>query len=179
MNFTQNYFDLFNLPINFTVDNNRLAAAYRDLQKQFHPDKVADKPASEQRIAVQFAGFINTAYETLRSPVSRAIYMLAEKGFSIDEQAATVSDGQFLFLQMEWRESLSSIISLIDKDEAEEQLEQLEQQVNQSFSDFQQIFDKQYSDEAFEAAKATIAKMQFVAKMLAEIDGAESTIFDD
>lgn len=178
MNFTQNYFDLFGLPINYTIDKNQMARAYRELQKKFHPDKVAGKAASEQRQAVQLTGFINTAYETLSSPVSRAIYMLSQKGVEIDEQAATVNDGQFLFLQMEWRESLGEIVALEGSDDAEEQLERLHQQVNQSFVEFQQTFDQQYSEAQFDAAKHTIAKMQFVAKMLAEIDSAESALFD-
>jgi len=178
MNFTQNYFDLFNVPSHFYVDKNILSIHYRDLQKQFHPDKAANKPASEQRMAVQFSGYINSAYDTLRSSVLRAEYMLSCEGEVIDEQSVTISDGQFLFLQIEWRESLGDILSLDDNDHAESQLDKLHNTVKKAFSELENSFDQQYTQRCFVDAKATIAKMQFVEKMLKEIDAAESTLFD-
>ncbi|MFT7389244.1 MAG: molecular chaperone HscB [Candidatus Endobugula sp.] len=178
MNFTQNYFDLLNVPLHFYVDKNRLSTHYRDLQKQFHPDKSASKPASEQRMAVQFSGYINTAYETLRSPVYRAEYMLSCEGEAIDVQSVTISDGQFLFLQMEWRELLGDILALDDHGQAENKLEELHQTVKQTFGTLESSFDQQYTQRCFVDAKVTVAKMQFVEKMLKEIDAAESTLFD-
>jgi molecular chaperone HscB len=178
MNFTQNYFDLFNVPLHFHIDKNILSAHYRDLQKQFHPDKSANKPANEKRMAVQFSGYINTAYDTLRSPVLRAEYMMSCAGEVIDEHSVTISDGQFLFLQMEWRESLGDILSLDDSDQAENQLDNLHSTVKEVFSELASCFGQQYTQRCFVDAKATIAKMQFVEKMLKEIDAAESTLFD-
>ena len=176
MDFTQNYFDLLKVPQVFFIDKGVLSANYRDLQKTFHPDKSANKPASEQRTAVQFAGYINTAYETLLSPVERATYLLLLAGEVIDDQSATVNDGQFLFLQMEWRESLAEIKS--NTDSTEELLEALLVTVKQAFAELEVAFSQQYVGKEFLEAKNTIAKMQFVAKMLKEIDSAEAALFD-
>lgn len=178
MDFTQNYFDLLKVPQGFFIDKGVLSANYRDLQKTFHPDKSANKPASEQRTAVQFAGYINTAYETLLSPVERATYLLSLAGEVIDDQSATVNDGQFLFLQMEWRESLAEIKSDSNTDSAEELLEALLVTVKQAFAELEVAFSQQYVGKEFLEAKNTIAKMQFVAKMLKEIDSAEAALFD-
>ncbi|EGG94583.1 Chaperone protein HscB [gamma proteobacterium IMCC1989] len=178
MDFTQNYFDLLKVSQGFFIDKGVLSANYRDLQKTFHPDKSANKPASEQRTAVQFAGYINTAYETLLSPVERATYLLLLAGEVIDDQSTTVNDGQFLFLQMEWRESLAEIKSDRDADSAEELLEALLVTVKQAFAELEVAFSQQYVDKEFLEAKNTIAKMQFVVKMLKEIDSAEAALFD-
>jgi molecular chaperone HscB len=178
MNFTQNYFDLFNMPQAFFLDKEVLSVSYRDLQKKFHPDKSVNKPASEQRHAVQFAGYINTAYQTLLSSVERASYLLFLAGETIDDQSTTISDGQFLFLQMEWRESLTEINGCSDVDRAEEQLDALLLAVKQTFAELETIFNQQYADKDFIVAKNTIAKLQFVEKMLREIDSAEAALFD-
>jgi molecular chaperone HscB len=178
MDFTQNYFGLLNVPQGFFIDKKILSANYRELQKTFHPDKSASKPASEQRTAVQFAGYINTAYETLLSPVERATYLLSLAGEVIDDQSATVNDGQFLFLQMEWRESLAEIKYDDNADDAEKQLEGLLVTVKQAFTELESAFNQQYIKKEFFEAKNTIAKMQFVAKMSKEIDSAEAALFD-
>jgi molecular chaperone HscB len=178
MDFTQNYFNLFKVPQDFFLDKEVLSANYRDLQKKFHPDKSANKPANEQRSAVQFAGYINTAYQTLLSPVERAIYLLSLMGEEVDDQSTTISDGQFLFLQMEWRESLAEIKTEKNIDSVEKQLESLLLTVRQAFAELEVIFNQQYADKDFLIAKDTIAKLQFVAKMLKEIDSAEAALFD-
>jgi len=178
MDFTQNYFDLLSMQQDFFIDKEKLSANYRELQKTFHPDKSANKPASEQRTAVQFAGYINTAYQTLLSPVERATYLLSLAGEINDDQSATVSDGQFLFLQMEWRESLAEIKDCTDADSAEEQLDALLIVVKQTFAELEATFNQQCVDKEFLEAKSTVAKMQFVEKMLKEIDSAEAALFD-
>jgi molecular chaperone HscB len=178
MDFSQNYFDLFSLPQGFFVNKKVLSENYRDLQKKFHPDKSASKPVREQRNAVQFAGYVNTAYQTLLSPVERATYLLSLVGEAVDDQSTTISDGQFLFLQMEWRESLAEINTCNNADSVEDQLEVLLLTVKQAFAELETTFNQQYTDENFLVAKNTVAKLQFVEKMLKEIDSAEAALFD-
>jgi len=106
MDLTQNYFELFGLPIKFSVDQVQLKQQYRELQLRFHPDKFASKGGSEKRLAEQFSGLINTAYQTLRSPLLTAEYLLLLAGHSVDNENLTIADGAFLFKQMQWREAL-------------------------------------------------------------------------
>lgn len=95
MNFTQNYFELFQLPKLYEVDKKQLSNNYRQLQKQSHPDRYATHTVSEQRMAVQFAAHINSAYHTLLSPVKRAEYLLSLYVEVIDLQTATTQDTEF------------------------------------------------------------------------------------
>lgn len=178
MDITQNYFQLLRLPQKYFFDKNVLSVHYRDLQKQFHPDKYATESANEQRLAVQFAAYINTAYQTLKSSVLRAEYLLSLEGEEVDQQSTTVSDGQFLMLQMEWRESLGDIGVLKDLDAAEEQLDNLSETVKGEASSLEALFDQHYSSGNFDAAKQTVAKLHFVEKMLREINSLESSLFD-
>lgn len=178
MDFTQNYFELLSVPQAYFIDKSLLSTHYRDLQKTFHPDKSANKPASDQRIAVQFAGYINTAYHTLLSPVARAEYLLSLEGEIVDNQSTTISDGQFLFLQMEWRETLADIAALGDRDNAESQLECLYNTVKSTFTELEQQFNRYYLEKNWSLSSAVIAKLHFVEKMLKEIDTIEASLFD-
>ncbi|RYG69866.1 Fe-S protein assembly co-chaperone HscB [archaeon] len=71
-----NLFDMFQLPKTFDLDLDQLENAYKTLQKSLHPDKFATKSSSEKQKSTVTSSTINYAYETLRSPVHRAEYMV-------------------------------------------------------------------------------------------------------
>lgn len=178
MDISQNYFELLRLPQEYFFDKTLLSQHYRELQKQFHPDKYASKSANEQRLSVQFAAYINTAYQTLMSSVRRAEYMLVLQGEEVDHQSTTISDGQFLMLQMEWREALTDIAVLNDLNMAEQELDALADVVNVEAVSLENLFNQYYCDSNFSAAKQVVAKLHFVEKMLQEIERLEASLFD-
>jgi molecular chaperone HscB len=178
MDITQNYFQLLRLPQAYSVDKAALSAHYRELQKQFHPDNFATTSANEQRLAVQFSAFINTAYQTLKSSVLRAEYLLLLVGEEVDHQSTTINDGQFLMLQMEWRESLGDISMISELVVAEEQLESLSDVVKREALSLEALFDQSYNEKNLEIAKQVVAKLHFVDKMSREIESLEASLFD-
>jgi molecular chaperone HscB len=64
-----NYFDVFNLPIQFDVDMDKLSAHYRELQRTIHPDKYVNASDRDRRLAIEKATQINDAFETLKNPI--------------------------------------------------------------------------------------------------------------
>lgn len=109
MDFRQNYFELFGLPIGFEIDGKLLTGRYRDLQKALHPDRFANAPDQERRLSLQQAAQVNSGYETLRDPLARARYLLTLQGAEHDDETSTISDVDFLEEQMELRERLAEI----------------------------------------------------------------------
>jgi molecular chaperone HscB len=178
MNFTQNYFEILDVPQQYTVDKMQLPEHYRGLLKQFHPDNFSTQSVNEQRLAVQFSAYINTAYQTLMSPVLRAEYLLLLANEPVDHQSTTISDSQFLMRQMEWREALADTRELADLSLAENQLDDLRQEVKKIADALEQSFNDSYTQGHFSLAKDVVAKLHFVNKMLAEIDSIESSLFD-
>jgi len=183
MSMQQNYFQLFGLNAGFRVDQALLSDKYRQLQRQIHPDKYAGKSDREQRLAVQFAAYVNTAYETLKSPLLRAEYLLSEAGKPIDQQSTTLNDGEFLMLQMQWRESLGELAAAQSdsapvSDETERELNRLNDEVQHHHKLLLSTFEQQYNENALTLAQATIAKMHFVEKMLLEIEQLDAALFD-
>ncbi|SHH33571.1 co-chaperone HscB [Ferrimonas marina] len=104
-----NYFELFALPQGFELDGAALASRYRELQRAVHPDKFAAASDRERMLAVHKTAEINDAFETLKSPLSRAEYLLRLNGIELRGETATVKDPLFLMQQMEWREALAEL----------------------------------------------------------------------
>jgi len=109
VDFRQNYFELFGLPVGFEIDAKALTERYRDLQRALHPDRFANAPDQERRLSLQQAAQVNSAYETLRDPLSRARYLLQLQGVEYSDESSTINDLEFLEQQMELRERLAEI----------------------------------------------------------------------
>ena len=109
MDFRQNYFELFGIAEGFEIDLEALSARYRDLQRALHPDKFASAPEQERRLSMQQSTHVNTAFQVLKDPLSRARYILSLRGVDDQQEQATIRDLDFLEEQMELRETLGGI----------------------------------------------------------------------
>ena len=109
LDLTQNYFQLFDLPVGFAVDPVRLVEHYRELQRVIHPDRFASASEQERRLSMQGATFLNEALETLRDPLKRAHYLLRLRGIDPDRGQGQPMDPAFLMEQMELREELADL----------------------------------------------------------------------
>ena len=114
---SDDYFRFFGLTQQFKIDLPALDQAYLAIQREVHPDRHARGSDSEQRIAIQMATLANTAYQTLKNPIQRGLYICQLHGVDAKLETNTAMPAAFLMKQMEWRESL---------DEQEEDLPALE-----------------------------------------------------
>src|SRR5258708_25802086 len=96
MNLNQSHFELFGLPVRFALDAATLDRRYRELQREVHPDRFAAAPESERRASMQLATRVNEAYQTLKSPLRRAVYILRLRGG--DPQFETENPTRFQIL---------------------------------------------------------------------------------
>lgn len=102
----ENHFALFQMPQAFNIDAARLDAAYRELQGRVHPDRFAAATDTEKRVAMQWATRANEAYQTLKNPLRRAIYLCELHGVDLGIESNTAMPAAFLMQQMAWREAL-------------------------------------------------------------------------
>lgn len=105
----QNHFALFHLPQQFAIDTAALDAAYREVQNQVHPDKFVSAADAEKRVAMQWATRANEAYQTLKSPFKRVVYLCELNGVDLQVESNTAMPTAFLLQQMAWRESLDDV----------------------------------------------------------------------
>jgi len=178
MDLTQNHFELFGLPVRYALDTQQLAERYRELQRVLHPDRHASAGDRERRLSVQQAARINDAYQTLKSPLQRARYLLQLKGIEFDDERETHLDPEFLMEQMELREGLGGIREQADPVAAlNDFLQQLADR-NQTMQARLQELLETHAPEAWQDAKQQVQKMQFLAKLQQEAEGLEESLLD-
>ena len=108
VNLNQNHFELFGLPARFAVEPLALEARYRELQREVHPDRFAAAPDAERRVSMQLATRVNEAYQTLKSPLRRAVYILKLRGVDPGLETNTAMPAGFLMEQISWRERIEA-----------------------------------------------------------------------
>ena len=172
---SNNFFEIFGIAESFSVDSQLLAQRYRELQQQFHPDRFADKPERERNRAVQWSATINQALDTLKSPLKRAQYLLERQGLDSTGESTITADPMFLMEQMELRESLGDIR---DNNDPFTALEQLRSRVSSDYREQQAAFAQHYDAGEYNSALDAVAKMQFSAKLLAEMELLEEDLED-
>jgi len=169
LDFSQNHFELFGLPVAFGVDAERLDKAYRDIQAEIHPDKFAHAGEAEKRVSMQWTTRVNEAYQTLKKPFDRARYLLQLQGIDAMDPKNTVMPPDFLMQQMEWREALAEAAQTQNLGA----LQRLEKDLRAHAKALQAELARLIDDEKnYARASETLRKVRFMDKLLEEIDAA-------
>ncbi|MBV8189224.1 MAG: Fe-S protein assembly co-chaperone HscB [Alphaproteobacteria bacterium] len=105
------------MPAALELEPASLDRAYFALQRQWHPDRFANRPAEERARASAEAAALNDAYRTLKDPLSRAFYLAELKGVALPGDGKTIDDPDLLMEAMEAREALheAQTVEAIDK----------------------------------------------------------------
>jgi len=105
----QDHFEALEVPRTFGLPLEVLEAAFKRLNRLYHPDRFATKGDRERRYSLEHATAINDAWRTLRIPVKRAEYLLACWGRPVGENAGRkISIPQdFLMEVLELREEIA------------------------------------------------------------------------
>jgi molecular chaperone HscB len=167
----QDYFSVFGLEPAFEVNTAALADSYRQLQQAVHPDRFIRECDRSQRLAQQQATQVNAAYNTLKSPLLRAQYLLELAG---QQRAAetTLQDSGFLMEQMVLRERLDDSARDIDA------LDSLLVDVKKSMDCYQKSFASAWQEKNWILARLLVDKMQFASKLANEIDDRQARLLD-
>ncbi|MBL6969399.1 MAG: Fe-S protein assembly co-chaperone HscB [Gammaproteobacteria bacterium] len=171
MDLTTNYFELFGIPVSYSVDKGRLAESYRELQQLFHPDRFASSSAQERRLSLQMASRINEGNRVLRDPIERARYLLELNEVDLGTDGETLRDNQFLLEQMELREELDEIQHGSDPGSA---LDRFVMQMDERIREQGEQFTRQW-ESSHEEARQTIQRMQFFSRLYHQAE----TMLDD
>ncbi len=161
----RNYFELLALPAQFEVDLTLLDQHYRSLQSEVHPDRFVTASANERMQSMQVATQANEAYQTLKNTTARARYLLQLNGIETLEESNTAMPGDFLMLQMEWREAIDDANSAKDisaLDQLLVEIRQMAQQLSQGLS-------VQFAQKSYQEASESVRKLSFIDKISADI----------
>ena len=172
---TKTHFQLFDLPATFAIDTGRLDQHYRTLQSEVHPDRFAAATPAERLHSIQLATQVNEAYQTLKSPLSRARYLLHLHGIDTQEETNTAMPAAFLMQQMEWREAIEEATDAADVDALDRLLREMRHEGRALEQQLQLMLDEQRN---FEGAAEAVRKLRFLDKVRVEIEQAIETLED-
>ena len=155
----QNYFELFQLPVSFQMDLADLVARHRAIIARVHPDQFANKSAVEQRMALQWATFANEAFDTLKSPILRAQYLLQLHAPELVQEGVRIPMApEFLMQQMAWREALE-----------DNQADAVRAEVVEAHAQALADMNQQAAAQDWPALAATLAHAQFIENFLGQL----------
>jgi molecular chaperone HscB len=102
------YFELYELPISFLVDEAAVKKKYFTLSRQFHPDFFSNADADKQAAILETSTLVNKAFQTLSDFDKRMKYILLEKGV-LQEEEKFMLPQDFLIAMMELNETLMEV----------------------------------------------------------------------
>ena len=162
-----NFFALFEQPVQFEVNQDSLDQHLRLLQKRYHPDNVAKNQANITQAQLQsekYSALINQAYQTLSSPDSRASYLLdiANQAQNIEH---SIADLDFLEDAMEMRMDLDDAITGKNLSA----LQQLHPQITERLATQSDRFSSAYLTQDWQTAIDATQKLKFLVKLNADV----------
>ncbi len=157
------FFTLFGIAPQFTQDNIVLKARYLELQQKMHPDNFVNALANEKQLANQYAAIVNEAYQVLKCPLQRAIYLLKLNGVDTQSETDTQMPAEFLLEQMEFHERIAELRDAKERSSLEKQLIESWQGCENGLANALDSTPKALAD-----ARLWVRKMQFFAKLRQE-----------
>lgn len=165
-----NFFVLFEQPVQFAVNQERLDQQLRLLQKRYHPDNLvadtknaADSAQAKQQ-SEQASALINQAYQTLSAPDSRASYLLDIAG-QAQNLEHSIADLDFLEDAMQMRMDLDEAIGGKELPA----LKQLHPQITERLNKQSERFDSAYQSQDWQIAIDATQKLKFLVKLDADV----------
>lgn len=165
------FFTLLGLPRGFMLDQTALDSRFRELQREVHPDRFAAADDASRRASMMLATQINEAYQTLRSPLKRATYMLKLAGVDVGAESNTAMSPEFLMAQMEWREQVADARAEKDLSALKNLENGAVEAIRSAYVELGQVLEHAADNAAVEAVR----QLMFLEKLHEEIDNA---IFD-
>lgn len=167
--FNKNHFELFELPMLYAVDTEKLEHAYRDLQSSVHPDRFSAASDHERRLSMQRSTQVNEAFQTLNSPLERAQYLLSLNGVSTDEETDTAMPHEFLVKQLEFREQIGEAKQARDIPGLDDLRVELVGEITTLEGSLHEILDIRHD---FAQGREVVRKLRFLYKLEDEIEDA-------
>jgi len=165
----QSFFEWFDMPERFAIDAQGLDAAYRHVQTAVHPDRFAQAPEHERRLAMQWATQANEAYRTLRDPTRRARYLCERHGVDLGIETNTAMSPAFLMQQMAWREQLDEARDAADLAAIDALADELEATRQRMLARITVTLDESHD---YPAAGAQVRELMFVDRFAQDVRDA-------
>ncbi|MDQ6845229.1 MAG: Fe-S protein assembly co-chaperone HscB [Bacteroidota bacterium] len=165
-----NYFELFEMPVSFSVDQKKLSSQYFALQKKYHPDFFVNADEDEKNNVLEKSSMINKGFKILKDPDATIKYVLEIKGLLPQEEKYELPP-DFLMEMMELNEALMDD-DILNVEEVETKIFQFQKTL---YNEVQTIVEDYSEDRTTEAqllqVKDYYYKKKYLKRILERLEG--------
>lgn len=151
----KNYFEIFELKEKFEIDLDELEAKYFSLQQQFHPDKAS---VAEIENSIE----ANKAYEVLKNPLRRALYILKLHGIDIENDETAVRPDMT---------TLEEILEIQEKlmQASADEIADIKTKINADVKNLIANAAQKLDNKSFAEAAQILVKAKYLSKILSDL----------
>lgn len=156
----ENFFKIFKLDVNYSIDLKVLKNNFQELQKKYHPDNfIQNKEIYNQ--ATIISSYINHAFSILKSPLKRAIYLLELNNYRYSEDEIINISPEFIEKQMDIYENINDAVLNNNLEKIRKMLLDNQDKINIIIKDI----DKNFSNSNYLEVKQNIQLLSFYEKI--------------
>lgn len=136
------YYDFFELPVSFQIDETALRQKFLENTRLYHPDFYINESEAVQQEMMEKSSLNNDAFKVLSNPKVRSQYLLTESGILVKGENQLPQE--FLFEMMEFNEKISEIKISNEMDSLkslENEAESILQNIEKKLVEYQKICD--------------------------------------
>ena len=163
-----NYFEFYDIPVSFKIDESVLKKKYLMKSKKFHPDFYTNESASKQEEIMQLSTLNNQSYLTLKDFDARMKYILELNGI-LSKNDKSALPQSFLMEMMDLNEALFDLeMDFDDKklNQAKNDLEDFEKSLESEISSLlETIENKGLNDDILEKIKNYYLKRRYLLRI--------------
>ena len=150
-----NYFEFYELPVSFNVDQQQVKRKFYELSKKYHPDFFVNDTEENQAKVLDLATVNNKAYQMLSDPGKRIKYILELEGM-LEEGEKYQLPQAFLMEMMEVNEALMELEfdeGVAVSGDILEQVDSIESELQHELDSFTRQFDQADETQRIECLK--------------------------
>jgi molecular chaperone HscB len=159
-----NFFEFYNLPIAFKLDELALKRQFYAHSRAYHPDFFTMETAEKQAEILELSTLNTQAYKTLSDFDKRMHYVLKLKG-AIGEEGTNQIPQDFLMDMMNINEALMELEFDFDEKTYKKIVEDVETIENELFKDITPLLEKPINTEDLEKIKIFYLKKRYLLRI--------------
>ncbi|MFC3559538.1 iron-sulfur cluster co-chaperone HscB C-terminal domain-containing protein [Pedobacter jamesrossensis] len=162
-----NYFEFYELPIQFNPDLNTVKTKFYAFSKKFHPDFYANESEEKQQEVLELATLNNKAYQTLSNPKKRLKYVLELKGIVETDEGYQLPQ-TFLMEMMDINEALMDLEFEPDVEkmiQVKAGISSIENQLSSELNNLVVKYDETSDESLFPAIKDIHYREKYIARL--------------
>ena len=166
-----NYFEFFNLPIQFNIDLKALRSQYIANSKLYHPDFHTLSSDSEQDKVLEQSTINNEGWKTLSDPQKRTAHIL-EINNALPEEGQAKVPQEFLMDMMDINEALMELEFDPDptiKEKVTLSIRSLEEELNKEGQAAMDAWDEDQEDGFLTVVRDYYLKMKYLSRIKEKI----------